>query len=90
MSPGSGAGTFLTLGQGGGPGQGAGPRGVTGAVEIRKRQPSKAGQSGPIWPAWRGGELERPAGGVESPHRSWARAAGGRSGAGLRGGLWGS
>lgn len=40
---------------------------MTGAVEIRKRQPSKAGQSGPFWPAWRSGELERPAGGVESP-----------------------
>lgn len=48
-------------------GQGAGHSRVTGAVEIRKRQTSKAGQSGPFWPAWRSGELERPAGGVESP-----------------------
>ncbi|XP_037676522.1 rho guanine nucleotide exchange factor 1 isoform X2 [Choloepus didactylus] len=59
---------------------------MTRAVEIRKRQPSKTGQSGPIWPAWRSGELERPAGGVESrgqePCRTWARAAGGRSGVG--------
>lgn len=68
--------------------RGRGP-GVVEAVEIRKRQPSKAGQSGPIGPAWCSGELERPAGGVESPGKSQARAAGGRSGAAIKGGLWG-
>lgn len=62
---------------------------MTGAVEIRKRQPSKAGQSGPLWPAWRSEELERPAGGIESPVRSRARAAGGRSGVRLKGGRGG-
>lgn len=89
MSFGVGGGTILTSGRGGGGEAGAGPRGVTGAVEMRKRQTSKAGQSGPIWSAWRSGELEGPAGGVESSGRRQARAAGGRSGAGIKGGLWG-
>lgn len=42
-----------------------------------------------MWPAWRRGELERPAGGVETPGqdrgRSWARAAGRKSGAERKG-----
>lgn len=74
------------------PAQGAGPGRVTGAVEIRKRGSSKADQSGPIGPAWRRVERDPPAGGVELPMpesgRRRARAAGGRSGAGCKGGLW--
>lgn len=74
------------------PAKGVGPGRVTGAVEIRKRGPSKTGQSGSIGPAWRRGEIERPAGGVELQRpesgRRRARAARGRSGAELKGGLW--
>lgn len=53
---------------------------MTEAVKIRKHQPSKTGQSGPFWPAWRSRALERLAGAVESPGlevgRRRARASG--------------
>lgn len=42
LSPGAGAETLRTSA-----GVGAGPRGVTGAVEIRKRQPSEAARAAP-------------------------------------------
>lgn len=74
------------------PAKWAGPGRVTGAVEIRKRESSEADQSGPIGPAWRRVVIDQPAGGVELPRpesgRRRARAAGGRSGAGRKGGLW--
>lgn len=69
--------------------RGGGAQGSDGSSRDTETPALRDSQSGPVWPAWRSGALEQPTGGVESQGRSQARAAGGRSGVTIKGGLWG-